>query len=149
MRSFAAAAVLAFAAAPASADQLWLTMDQVRPYDISRPAGQIIIGNPAIADVKVQNNSRVLLFGKAPGMTNMFILDAEGKEIDNLIVRVRSNNVSMLTFQRGLQRLSLNCSSNCENTVTVGDNNIVFGETSQQIDQKYAQAQGAASASKN
>jgi Flp pilus assembly secretin CpaC len=148
MRLFAAAALFTLLAAPASADQLWLTMDQVRPYDIARPAGQIIIGNPAIADVKVQNNSRVLLFGKAPGMTNMFILDAEGKEIDNLIVRVRSNNVSMLTFQRGLQRLSLNCSSNCETTVTVGDASAVFGETSQQVDQKYSQAQGAASASK-
>ena len=148
MRMIAAAALMTLLAAPASADQLWLTMDQVRPYDISRPAGQIIIGNPAIADVKVQNNARVLLFGKAPGMTNMYILDAEGKEIDNLVVRVRSNNVSMLTYQRGLQRLSLNCSSNCETTVTVGDSSAVFGETAQQIDQKFSQAQGAANASK-
>lgn len=144
MRMLAPALLMTLLAAPASADQLWLTMDQVRSYEISRPAGQIIIGNPAIADVKVQNNSRVLLFGKAPGMTNMFILDAEGNEIDNLIVRVRSNNVSMLTFQRGSQRLSLNCSSNCETTVTVGDSNAVFGETSQQVEQKFSQARGAA-----
>lgn len=149
MRKFASAsAALAalLAAAPAAADQIWLTMDQVKVYAMKSPANQIVIGNPAIADLKVQDKSRLLLFGKAPGLTNIVFLDAKGDEIDTLIVRVRSNNVSMLTLQKGAQRFSLNCTTNCEQTVTVGDSTGAFSETSAQIEQKGAQARDAAGA---
>lgn len=149
MRIMLAAVLAAAVAAPASADQIWLTMDQVRGYALKSPASQIVVGNPAIADIKVQDTSRLLLFGKAPGMTNLLVLDADGNEIENLVVRVRSNNVSMLTLQKGVQRLSLNCMTTCDPTVTIGDTNTVFTETSSQIDLKGAQARDAAGSSKN
>ena len=34
----------------------------------------------------------LVVFGKAPGLTNMFLFDADGNEIDNLVVRVRATN---------------------------------------------------------
>ncbi|MBY0422403.1 MAG: pilus assembly protein N-terminal domain-containing protein [Parvularculaceae bacterium] len=143
--AFASAGLAALlAAAPAAADQVWLTMDQVKVYAMKSPASQIIVGNPAIADLKVQDKSRLLLFGKAPGLTNIVFLDAKGDEIETLIVRVRSNNVSMLTLQKGAQRYSLNCTTNCEMTATVGDANGAFTETSTQVEQKGQQARDAA-----
>lgn len=149
MRLITAAALLTAAAAPASADQIWLTMDQVRNYTLKNGASQIVIGNPAIADIKVQDKSRLLLFGKSPGMTNMLVLDADGVEVDNLVVRVRTNNVSMLTLQKGGLRYSLNCMTTCDPTVTIGDAGPVFTETSAQIEQKSSQAREAAGSSKN
>jgi Flp pilus assembly secretin CpaC len=131
----------------AASDQVWLTMDQVKPYQMKAEVDQIVVGNPGIADVTVRDRSRVLLFGKAPGVTNMYLFDADGNEIDNLIVRVRSASTEMLTLQRGGQRLTLNCMSTCEPTLTVGDAQDSFGATQTQVQQKFEQAKSAAGAS--
>lgn len=143
-------AILAATAAmanAASAEQVWLTMDQVTPFSFKQEVDQIVVGNPGIADVTVRDKSRVLLFGKAPGMTNMFLFDSDGNEIDNLIVRVRATNSEMLTVQRGQQRITYNCMNACEQTITVGDSPDAFGSISQQVQRKYQQATGTISQS--
>lgn len=148
MRKFIfAAAAFAAMMSTAQAGQVWLTMDYVRPYKLERPAQNVIIGNPAIADVSVQDASNLLLYGKAPGMTNIYIMDADGEVIENMIVRVRTNANDMLTFYRGSARTTYNCTTNCEATVTVGDDQTTFGEVSTQIAAKYSQAETAAKAS--
>ena len=144
-RMFAVAAFAALAAQPAQAEQIWLTMDQVRPYEISRPAGQIIVGNPGIADVTVQDKTRVLLFGKGPGLTNMYILDEEGKTIDNLIIRVRTASNDLLTLHRGVQRTTYSCTTDCDATITVGDSLATFSEVNSQVQTKFSQATAAGS----
>jgi Flp pilus assembly secretin CpaC len=128
------------AATAAHADQVWVTMDQVAPYEFKQDVDQIVIGNPGIADITVRDKTKVLIFGKAPGVTNLFLFDADGKEVDNLIVRVRSVGAEMLTFQRGGQRATYNCMTICEPTITVGDNVETFGAVTQQVQQKYQQA---------
>jgi len=115
-------------------------MDQVAPYAFKQDVDQIVVGNPGIADVTVRDKSRVLIFGKAPGVTNLFLFDADGNEVDNLIVRVRATGAEMLTFHRGGQRATYNCMSYCEPTITVGDNAETFGAVTQQVQQKYQQA---------
>jgi len=127
-------------ATAALADQVWVTMDQVAPYVFKQDVDQIVIGNPGIADVTVRDKSKVLIFGKAPGVTNLFLFDANGNEIENLIVRVRATGAEMLTFHRGGQRATYNCMTLCEPTITVGDNVETFGVVTQQVQQKYQQA---------
>lgn len=128
------------AATAARADQVWVTMDQVAPYQFKQDVDQIVVGNPGIADITVRDKSKVLIFGKAPGVTNLFLFDADGNEVDNLIVRVRSVSAEMLTFQRGGQRATYNCMTICEQTITVGDNSETFGVVTQQVLQKYQQS---------
>jgi len=140
-------ALVMTAAGNARAEQVWLTMDQVKPYQMKAEVDQIVVGNPGIADVTVRDRSRVLLFGKAPGVTNMYLFDADGNEIDNLIVRVRSASTEMLTLQRGAQRVTLNCMSACEPTLTVGDAPEQFGATQTQVQQKFEQAKSSAQGS--
>ena len=122
----------------ACAGEVWVTMDYVKPFMLERPAGQIIVGNPGIADVTVQDPRKILLYGKSPGATNLYIFDEDGEKIDNLIVRVRSVGDGMVTFQRGTQRTTLNCMTNCEATVTVGDGES-FGLVAGQVAQKVQQ----------
>lgn len=141
MRIFTAAALFVLAAAPASAEQVWLTMDQVRPYELSRPAGEIVVGNPAIADVTVRDKTRVFLFGKAPGLTNMYIVDDNGELVDNLVIRVRATDNGMLVMHRGVERTTYNCTSNCEATITVGDDDASFSAVQQQVTMKNKQAE--------
>ena len=133
-------AILAASTQTAAAEQLWLTMDQVRPYKLENPAQSIVVGNPAIADVTVQDNSNVLLFGKAPGLTNIFIFDENGEAVKNIIIRVRTPSSDMMTVHRGIARTTYNCTTNCEATVTVGDSDTAFNNVSSQVQSKYSQA---------
>lgn len=128
----------------AQAGQVWLTMDQVRPYKLDVPAQNIVVGNPAIADVTVQDNKNLLLFGKAPGLTNIYIFDEKGDTIENMIVRVRAQSSDMLTFYRGSARTTYNCTNECEPTITVGDDQQIFTGVASQVTQKLNQAQSAA-----
>ena len=128
----------------AKAEQVWLTMDQVRPFKLENPAQSIVVGNPAIADVTVQDNQNLLLFGKAPGLTNIYIFDEKGDAAGNLIIRVRSPNTDMLTLQRGASRTTYNCTTNCEATITVGDDQAVFSSVAAQVQNKAQQASAAA-----
>jgi hypothetical protein len=148
MRSFVLSlATAAFLTTAARAEQVWLTMDNVTPYTFKQEVSQIVIGNPGIADVTVRDKTRVLMFGKSPGLTNMYLFDADGNEIDNLIVRVRAANSDLLTFQRGSQRYTYNCMTNCDQTITVGDSQDAFGSIAGQVAQKYQQAAGTGSTS--
>lgn len=141
------AAAIAFAAMceTAAAEQLWLTMDQVRPFKLETPAQSIVIGNPSIADVTIQDNTNLLLFGKTPGLTNIYIFDETGAPIKNLVIRVRTPSSDMLTVHRGAARTTYNCTTNCEATVTVGDDPTAFGGVAGQVMQKYNQASALSS----
>lgn len=145
MRSVLTATII-FAASAASsiqaaaAEQLWLTMDQVRPFKLETPAKSIVVGNPAIADVTIQDNSNILLFGKTPGLTNIYVFDEQGEPTKNLTIKVRTPSADMLTVHRGALRTTYNCTTNCEVTVTVGDDQTRFQELSTQVQSKYSQA---------
>jgi Flp pilus assembly secretin CpaC len=136
-----------FFATAASAEQIWVTMDHVKPYTFKQEVAQIVIGNPGIADVTVRDKTRVLFFGKAPGLTNVFLYDADGNEIENLLVRVRASNSDLLTLQRGGQRYTYNCTSTCDQTMVVGDSPDAFGVLQGQVQQKYDQAANTGSKS--
>lgn len=139
-RMLAAAALFAASTQVAAAEQIWLTMDQVRPYKLETPAQSIVVGNPAIADVSIRDNTNVLLFGKSPGLTNIYVFDEAGEPIKNLTVRVRTPSSDMLTVHRGSSRMTYNCTTNCEATVTVGDDPAAFNGVATQVQQKYQQA---------
>lgn len=147
IRFIIAAATMLFASTAAHADQIWLTMDQVRPYKLESPAQSIVVGNPAIADVTVQDNANLLLFGKAPGLTNIYIFDENGVAVQNLMIRVRTQTAGMLTFHRGTARTTYTCTTNCEATITVGDDPETFTGVVSQVNNKYTQASGASAPS--
>ena len=142
--TFLAGAAVFAMAQQAAAEQIWLTMDQVRPYKLETKAQSIVVGNPAIADVTVQDSTNLLLFGKGPGLTNIYLFDEKGEAVQNLIVRVRTPSADMMTVHRGAARTTYNCTTNCEATITVGDDPTVFGGVSNQVQTKFSQAAAAA-----
>ena len=150
MRTLFMTAICAVAATTsAHAGQLWLTMDQVRPYKVERGVAKIIIGNPSIADVRVEDENNLLFFGKAPGLTNIFMYDANGEVIDNMYVRVRTPSTDMLTVHRGPLRTTYNCTTNCEATITVGDDPAIFSGVTAQVQNKFQQAAASAAGGSN
>ena len=125
----------------ASAEQIWVTMDQVRPYELKDAADSIIVGNPGIVDITVLDANNFFLFGKAPGLTNILVQDEMGEIVKNLQVRVNPPSSGMLVYHRGKDRTTYNCTRHCEVTLTVGDGNDAFTNVDAQVRQKLGQPQ--------
>lgn len=71
---------------------------------LSGAANNVIVGNPAVADVTVENPTTLVLFGRGPGETNILVLGAGQKEILAASVVVstdKDRQVSVLAPSRG------------------------------------------------
>ena len=69
---------------------------------LDQEAESVFIANPAVADISVKSPKLIYLFGKAPGETSLFALDANENVIANMRVVV-THNLSRL--QTALDRL--------------------------------------------
>ena len=63
--------------------------------DLDRPAADLIITNPEIADATVQTANRIIFRGVAAGQTNAFIFDSRGKPLLNLEISVAADTVAI------------------------------------------------------
>lgn len=95
--------------------------NMARVLRINAPAATVIIGNPAVADVTIQDPQTLILTGKSYGRTNMIILDAAGDPIADTIVEVAQIVSDTVTMFKGSSRTSLACAPNCQPVIMMGD----------------------------
>jgi len=129
----AAFAGVVLASAASAAEPIDLTIDFAKVLQLDRPAATIIVGNPGIADATVEDQSTLVLTGKAPGTTNLIALDAAGEQIANATLRVVSNDRQLTTIFYGAKRQTLSCAPVCEQVISIGDANDKFQEAASQI----------------
>jgi Flp pilus assembly secretin CpaC len=123
----AIAAVSALAAAPAqAADDLIVKYDQSKLVRLQKPAAEIIVGNPSIADVAVQSGNLLVVTGKTFGITNIIVLDAERNVIQDQRVLVQRDEGKVVNLVRGTDRQSYNCTPQCNPSITIGDEQKYF-----------------------
>ncbi|MDB5366084.1 MAG: hypothetical protein JWM77_2011 [Rhodospirillales bacterium] len=67
--------------ARAAPRQIHVQMSSGELIELQRPAAHVFVADPAIADVQVPSGNSVIVFGKKPGTTTLFALDAEGKQL--------------------------------------------------------------------
>jgi Flp pilus assembly secretin CpaC len=145
----AGAAVLAGMARPTAQgiDDIIVTYDQSQLLPLSRPAAEIIIGNPVIADVSVQSGNLLVITGKSFGITNMIALDAKRQVIFERRILVKRDDVRVVNLQRGDKgRQTFNCTPQCNPTVTVGDDKEYFEATMKAAEKKSSMSEKAAEA---
>ena len=143
----AGAAVLAGIARPTAQgiDDIIVTYDQSQLLPLSRPAAEIIIGNPVIADVSVQSGNLLVITGKSFGITNMIALDAKRQVIFERRILVKRDDVRVVNLQRGDKgRQTFNCTPQCNPTVTVGDEPAYFDATMKAAEKKSSMSEKAA-----
>ena len=141
------AALLASMARPTAqgVDDIIVTNDQSQLLPLSRPAAEIIIGNPAIADVSVQSANLLVITGKSFGITNMIALDAKRQVIFERRILVKRDDVRVVNLQRGDKgRQTFNCTPQCNPTVTVGDDKDYFDATMKAAEKKSGMSEKAA-----
>jgi Flp pilus assembly secretin CpaC len=132
-------AVVALLSAPAVVsaapvgETVEVTIDFAKILRLDEPAATILIGNPGIADASVEDEKTVVLTGKTAGTTNLIILDKEGKEMANAVVRVSSDIQQLTTIFYGRNRQTFSCSPTCERVISVGDSPESFDAATTQI----------------
>ncbi|QCK85300.1 type II and III secretion system protein family protein [Phreatobacter aquaticus] len=85
-----------------SAQLITLGVGKSLPIELPRDARDVIVANPAIANAVVRSARRVFLIGVAVGQTNVFFLDAEGRQIAGYDIEVGRDLVGLRQALRSL-----------------------------------------------
>jgi Flp pilus assembly secretin CpaC len=116
------AAILAGAGTPSlAADPVTVKVNMARILRISAPASTVIIGNPGVADVTIQDPQTLVLTGKSYGQTNLIVLDAEGNPVADTLVEVVQEQANLVTVYMGSKRTSVACAPVCQPVIMLGD----------------------------
>jgi Flp pilus assembly secretin CpaC len=135
------------AAQTAARGDLIVKYDQSQLVRLPRPASEIIIGNPAIADVSVQGGTLLVVTGKTFGITNIIVLDADRNVIQDQRILVQRDDAKVVNLQRGTQRQSYNCTPQCNPSMTIGDEPGYFDSISKSAEKKIGFSERAADSS--
>ena len=98
----------------ATAETFNIRLDKAEILRIDAPASIVIVGNPAIADVTVENPNMLFLTGLAAGETNLIILDDTGEPIIEYDLVVTSEIARQVTVHRNVDLLTtFSCKPRC------------------------------------
>jgi pilus assembly protein CpaC len=98
----AVALLLAFAwsAAQAATRPLALDLDRSQLVRLARPARDVLVANPAIADVVLRSADTAFVIAKKIGETDVYFLDRAGRQIDGLDITVRLDTTALVQALR-------------------------------------------------
>lgn len=116
-------------------------VNMARILRISAPAATVIIGNPGVADVTIQDPQTLVLTGKSYGQTNLIVLDDLGNPIADTLVQVVQAQSDLVTVFMGDARTTVACAPDCQPTIMLGDDPTFSSEVvaSAQIVESAAQ----------
>jgi Pilus formation protein N terminal region len=115
---------------------------------LDRPAAEIVVGNPSIADVSVQSGKVLVLTGKSFGETNLIVLDGDGKIIISKRLIVSEPRTGLVTIYRGTSRQTVSCSPDCTPPLAIGDESNYFDTIAKEIKSKQSISQSSAEGTK-
>lgn len=103
-------------------------VNMARILRIDAPAATVIIGNPGVADVTIQDPQTLVLTGKSYGQTNLIILDTRGNPIADTMIEVTQDLADVVTVYAGDRRQSYSCEPTCQSIIMMGDDSAFTGE---------------------
>jgi Flp pilus assembly secretin CpaC len=116
--------VLPAIAAPALAEDdapITVNVNMARVLRLNASAATVIVGNPAVADVTIQDPQTLVLTGKSYGQTNLIVLDGTGNPVADTLIEVVQLQAGTVTVYEGSARTSLACAPVCQPTIMLGD----------------------------
>ncbi|MHA1524611.1 MAG: pilus assembly protein N-terminal domain-containing protein [Alphaproteobacteria bacterium] len=125
-----------------TSELLLVAVDEARIVRLNRDPASVVVGNPLIADVVVQEGGLLVIVGKNYGTTNVIALDENGNELTNMDVNVRTGGRNAVSLFRGTARMSYNCSPRCETELDVGDDGDHFEAIQKAIGNKLKLSNG-------
>lgn len=145
-RLLSLAAVLAAlsVAAPAMAQSLPIRIDQAARVVLAGTARDVIIGNPAVADVTVLDARTLVVTGKGYGITNLMVVDSRGRTILDRQIIVSANDDGRVTMYRGGDLYNYACAPRCERTPMPGEKDSTYQQAAPSFTAAVQRAQSAA-----
>ncbi len=131
---WAALATSALAPAQAGTD-IVVKADEAKMLAVTGEPGTVVVGNPNIADITVQNKN-LFIHGRNYGSTNVIVLDRDGNELAALDVTVMVNGNHNINVFRAGSKFSYACADICESAIQVGDNKDYFTTLEEQNKKK-------------
>lgn len=146
LRRFAGCAALAlgFLSSGADAANFKVELNEQKVLRLPAPIATVMVGNPAIADVLVQNPQTLYVLGRSYGKTNFIALDAAGKQIAQYDLDVVAQSGGVVTLVRGTGQATYSCSPRCEPVVNPSDAGESFSKALSQSTALTGAAGGAA-----
>lgn len=105
----------------AAGDAISVMVNMARILRINSPAATVVVGNPGVADVTIQDPQTLILTGRSFGSTNLIIMDQQGNPIIDTFVDVVQGDSDLLTVYQGAQRTTLACEPVCQPIIMLGD----------------------------
>lgn len=114
-------ALAALAGTASVAGAATVRMDENTLIDLRAPAGNVIVGNPSIADVTLITPTRISILGRSYGLTNLIITDRMGRTIFQQEINVSSAARGRVSVYRGPLIANFACAPHCERTPMPGE----------------------------
>ena len=127
-------------------DKIAVNVDQAKLVRLPTGIATIVVGNPLIADVTLQNGGIVVVTGKGYGSTNFIAMDRAGQVLVDRQIQVEGPSDQLVTVYRGASRETYSCMPVCQRRVTLGDGDLYFKTTMDQAGALNNQASSVASA---
>jgi putative type II/III system pilus formation protein len=108
------------------ADAIAVSVDQAKLVKLPGRVATIVVGNPMIADVTLQNGGIVVVTGKGYGATNFIAMDRGGEVLVDRLIQVEGPSDQLVTVYRGIERETYSCMPVCQRRVTLGDGDSYF-----------------------
>jgi hypothetical protein len=124
MRRLAIAIAIALCPVAALAQTLMVNIDQAARITLSRPAHDVIVGNPMMADVTVLDEHHILLMGKSYGVTNLLVTDRAGRPILERQIVISAPDANRVSVYRGPDVYNYACANKCERVPMPGERNL-------------------------
>nr|WP_229194254.1 pilus assembly protein N-terminal domain-containing protein [Bradyrhizobium acaciae] len=138
----------ALATAAPDPDRIAVNVDQAKLVKLPGGIATIVVGNPLIADVTLQNGGVVVVTGKGYGATNFIALDRTGQVLVDRQIQVEGPTDQLVTVYRGVDRETYSCMPVCQRRITLGDGETYFKSTMDQAGSLNSQASGSSAAGK-
>ena len=94
-------------------DALSVQVGKAAKLALSEQPNVVVVGNPAIADVIVENSRLIFLMGLMPGETNLIVLDRRGNELISAPVVVTPSDARTVTVNRDVAEFTFSCNPRC------------------------------------
>jgi hypothetical protein len=109
----AALAATTLAAFATQAATLRVTLSKAEVVTLDTTAAIVLIANPEIADVVLEQGHILFVLGKVPGETRLFVYDDKGNRLLERDVVVVPQNERAVTVTRELQATEYSCDPRC------------------------------------
>lgn len=124
----AAASAPAAAVAATAVPEFRVAIDQARALPSPGPVRGVVIGNPSIAGVSVQNDRLVFVTGRSYGSTNIILVGDRGPIFQGRITVV-SDESNAVIVTKGAWSVRYDCTPECKRRPDPSDEPSAFNAT--------------------